>query len=60
MGANARRRHLERIMRRSGLAPKQPEIQIVKPPVTHRIKRSFKVVAVFGWIVVGLAWLVLR
>lgn len=59
MGANSRRRHLERIMRRS-----IPESQFVRPPTPPsmvpkpRIKRSFKVVAIFGWAVLGGAWLV--
>ena len=59
MGANSRRRHLERIIKRS--VPKQlppnPDIQVVKPINPFRIKRSIKVFAVFGWIVLGIAWL---
>ena len=47
MGANSRRRHLERIIKRS--VPKQPQpnpdIQVVKPINPFRIKRSIKVFA---------------
>lgn len=62
MGANARRRHLERIMRRSSMAPKPPVSPIteVKPPIRFRMKRSFKLIAVFGWAVAILLWGLVR